>query len=362
MAKRTAAPLVRVFPARATSLAPIRRFIEQQAVAVGMARARRQDIVLAVTEGCSNAIRHTTTPEVTVSWEAEQGVVVVHVADRGIFRAPSPAPSGIGGFGLTLMRALADDLAIREGSPRRPGTIVRLVWRTGERPARNGDGGAPVDGHPPSDDGHRPQRPQRDQRDQRGSRDQRDQRDSGGPGGRGGRPAPPPGAAPADTSEPTSRGADAPGALRLRFLARASVAFGQAPIDARRVLDALLNIAVPELADYALLRLVAAEGALGDLEVRHTVSAMAVAAQELEGLEAGRAGYPVSEAIRTGQSQVVPQIVRDAGDGSPRDRARLDLLAQLGPRSALVIPIAVRGTVVAVLSLVTSVASGRRYT
>src|SRR5579872_1346210 len=111
MTERTMASTVRVFPARASSLAPIRRFIEQQAAEGGLPRARRQDVVLAVTEGCSNAIRHTTTAEVTVSWEADPGVVVVHIADEGIFRPPAPPPAGIGGFGIPLMRALADELA-----------------------------------------------------------------------------------------------------------------------------------------------------------------------------------------------------------------------------------------------------------
>ncbi|HWD08784.1 MAG TPA: ATP-binding protein, partial [Actinomycetota bacterium] len=143
MAKRTTAPTVRAFPARATSLASIRRFIEQRAAEIGVPRSRRQDIVLAVTEGCSNAIRHTTTAEVTVSWEADSGLIVVYIADDGIFRRPSPPPAGIGGFGIPLMRALADELAIREGTQRRPGTIVRLTWRLGE-PRLPPAGGAPA--------------------------------------------------------------------------------------------------------------------------------------------------------------------------------------------------------------------------
>lgn len=395
MAKRTMAPAVRVFPAAASSLATIRRFIDEQAAAVGLPPANRQDIALAVTEGCSNAIRHSTTPEVTVSWEAEPGVVVVHVADQGIFRAPAPQPSGIGGFGIPLMRALADDLAIRQGSPRRPGTVVRLVWRTADA-RRRAPGAAGPAGRPAGQGAPRPApngasslrrgpeaRPGDLRRAQRapgpamsgssGGPRAPGPAVSGPPGGGppvsgppgGGPPGPGPGPAGGDGSDPAAGRGHSASDARLRFLARVSVAFGQAPIDARRVLEALVGAAVPDLADYVLLRLVGAEASLGDLEVRHVISAMAGPARDLEVLESTRPGYPVAQAIKTGQSQVIPEVSagrRDAGEDPARDRAREELLGRLGPRSALVVPILVRGAVVAVLSLVTSVASGRRYT
>lgn len=55
--------------------------------------------------------------------------VVVEVEDDGVFkeRLPVPELEDTSGRGIHLMTAFVDEIAIREGTPRSPGTTVRLV-------------------------------------------------------------------------------------------------------------------------------------------------------------------------------------------------------------------------------------------
>jgi anti-sigma regulatory factor (Ser/Thr protein kinase) len=57
----------------------------------------------------------------------------VEVRDQGSFkrRVRMTQVEGPGGYGIPLMMALTDQVVIREGSPERPGTSVRLVKRRG---------------------------------------------------------------------------------------------------------------------------------------------------------------------------------------------------------------------------------------
>ena len=94
------------------------------------------DLKLAVTEACANAVRHAYP-------EDEQGAVrlrvmidgsslVIEIADdgRGLHggttgRAETPAGLPEAGMGLSIMRAVVDDLEIE--SPPGGGTVVRLT-------------------------------------------------------------------------------------------------------------------------------------------------------------------------------------------------------------------------------------------
>jgi anti-sigma regulatory factor (Ser/Thr protein kinase) len=86
-------------------------------------------LVLAVSEAGANAIQHSGTDAVVVAWESRDGRIDVEVRDRGLFRrrVPMPEVEGVGGHGVPLMMALVDELSIREGTPERPGTVVRLT-------------------------------------------------------------------------------------------------------------------------------------------------------------------------------------------------------------------------------------------
>jgi anti-sigma regulatory factor (Ser/Thr protein kinase) len=124
------APSTRSFPAHPSALAKIRAFIREQVQGQLAARAA-EDLILAVSEACANAVLHSGTERIEVVWRVDQDAVEVEVRDRGSFkrRVRMTQVEGPGGYGIPLMMALTDQVVIREGTPAHPGTTVRLVKR-----------------------------------------------------------------------------------------------------------------------------------------------------------------------------------------------------------------------------------------
>jgi anti-anti-sigma factor len=118
---------IRVFPADRAYLQEIRAFIRRQALADAFAR-HTDSLVLAVSEAAANAILHSGTPEIVVSWRPFPDRVEVEVRDEGIFRrALSPNEDGTKGRGILLMMSTMDQITITCGTDARPGTVVRMV-------------------------------------------------------------------------------------------------------------------------------------------------------------------------------------------------------------------------------------------
>jgi serine/threonine-protein kinase RsbW len=87
-----------------------------------------QDLQLAVTEACSNAMRHSGTSEIRVGVSLVGSCLEITVQDDGVYRPmPASSPDGEGHRGLYLMAAVVDDFSLRRGRPEKPGTTVRLV-------------------------------------------------------------------------------------------------------------------------------------------------------------------------------------------------------------------------------------------
>jgi len=86
-------------------------------------------LVLAVSEACSNAILHSDSSEIAVTWAVFPDRVEILVKDDGLFhrRIPAPELDGDGHRGIPLMMALLDQVGISGGTETRPGTTVRLV-------------------------------------------------------------------------------------------------------------------------------------------------------------------------------------------------------------------------------------------
>jgi serine/threonine-protein kinase RsbW len=117
----------RQFPARPAALSEIRRLV-RGATDATLGREGAEELTLAVSEACSNAIRHTGSEKIRLSLRTEGGCVAVEVADQGVFQDGLPVPElEPGGRGILLMAAFVDEIAIREGTTADPGTRVRLV-------------------------------------------------------------------------------------------------------------------------------------------------------------------------------------------------------------------------------------------
>jgi anti-sigma regulatory factor (Ser/Thr protein kinase) len=116
------------FPATASALREIRRFVLEAAMDSVLGRERAEELTLAVTEACSNSIRHTETQQLRLAVQIDGGCVVVEVEDQGVFRRSLPVPEmEYGGRGILMMTAFVDEIAIEEGTAANPGTRVRLV-------------------------------------------------------------------------------------------------------------------------------------------------------------------------------------------------------------------------------------------
>lgn len=124
-------PVMRSFRAHPSALRDIREFVRQLAEIEQVRVDAVDDLLLAVTEACANAIVHTNSDSVVVTCRFSPHAVEIQVHDKGVFRRQVPMPEmGRSGRGIPLMMAVMDEVRIREGNPGRPGTVVRLVKLT----------------------------------------------------------------------------------------------------------------------------------------------------------------------------------------------------------------------------------------
>jgi serine/threonine-protein kinase RsbW len=119
-------------PREATSVATVRRLFDGALVAIGVDDDCREDIVLALSEACSNAVEHARTAtgyEVVVTVDRE--CCVAEVVDHGVglvgmaVDVGRPDPTSLRGRGLQLIHALTDGLELRDVEPH--GLAVRMT-------------------------------------------------------------------------------------------------------------------------------------------------------------------------------------------------------------------------------------------
>ena len=118
-------------PARPENVAVIRHVLGAFAEALRLPDGLVEDLRLAVTEACTNVVRHAYAPEspgpVEVSIQPEDDVLSVVVADRGRGIGTSSDTSGPG-LGLPLIAAIADEVDVQPvpgGGSRVAMTFVR---------------------------------------------------------------------------------------------------------------------------------------------------------------------------------------------------------------------------------------------
>lgn len=125
------------FPAKPDYLLLARLALSGLAREVSMTDEVLADLKLAVTEACGNAVRHAYpggAGDVTVSYVVSNAALEMIVEDQGtgfdgraIAEEPVSAPVE-SGMGISIMRAIVDDLDIHAGADGR-GTVVRMNKR-----------------------------------------------------------------------------------------------------------------------------------------------------------------------------------------------------------------------------------------
>jgi anti-sigma regulatory factor (Ser/Thr protein kinase) len=120
----------KTFAAEPAVLASVREFVRSLARDQTFSETA-EDIALAVTEACANAILHSDSAEMRVSVSPRPDAIEIEVKDEGLFRPRIGIPEldGEAHRGFQLMTAMMDEVAVVEGTPGRPGTLVRLVKR-----------------------------------------------------------------------------------------------------------------------------------------------------------------------------------------------------------------------------------------
>jgi serine phosphatase RsbU (regulator of sigma subunit)/anti-sigma regulatory factor (Ser/Thr protein kinase) len=116
------------FPAEVESIPLMRRMLGRWLDEAGATTAESEDISLAASEACANAIEHAYGPApgvLEVSAQMSAGEAVVAVRDFGNWRAPRGENRG---RGLMLMHGLADSVEVMQ---RDEGTTVQLRRRLG---------------------------------------------------------------------------------------------------------------------------------------------------------------------------------------------------------------------------------------
>lgn len=131
-------------PRDARSIPVVRRVVGDALRGLGVSEDCVDDLLVAVSEACTNVVQHVRTAgDYEITGHVDDGVGQFKIMDRG--RGPRPAPEDRGvlsesGRGITIMRALVDDLDI-DSAPD-SGTVVhlrkRLTWRDGAPVGRLG--------------------------------------------------------------------------------------------------------------------------------------------------------------------------------------------------------------------------------
>jgi Stage II sporulation protein E (SpoIIE)/GAF domain len=149
--------------------------------------------------------------------------------------------------------------------------------------------------------------------------------------------------------------------LRERFLARATETL-MSSLDYQETLRNVAWLAVPEVADWCVVDLVDELGARRQVVAAHPDPEKLALAEELRRYEPDQPNpnQGVGRVIRTGVSELYPDITDEMIAAGARDAGHLRLLREVGFRSVLLVPLRVRERTLGVLTLVMA-ESRRRF-
>ncbi len=147
----------------------------------------------------------------------------------------------------------------------------------------------------------------------------------------------------------------------IEFLARASGILAQS-LDADRSLEQLAFLTVPKIADWCSVHLVDNDGGFRNVAVAHADP------EKVEFARRVKRRYPpdpdapngVPNVIRTGEPELHEEISEEMLVAGARDAEHLAAIRELGPVSAMCLPLTARGRTLGAITLV-SAESGRHF-
>ncbi|HEX3482162.1 MAG TPA: ATP-binding protein [Kofleriaceae bacterium] len=144
-----------------------------------------------------------------------------------------------------------------------------------------------------------------------------------------------------------------------RFLDHATEVLSRT-LDEREALEQLARLAVPDIADWCIVDLVA-RGQLEHVAIAHGNPAKLEAAWHYARSQPDPAGYDATwQIVRTGKPALAAEISDEMLAATARDAEHLRVLRELGFRSWIGAPLVARGAAIGVIHLVMN-DSGRRY-
>lgn len=149
---------------------------------------------------------------------------------------------------------------------------------------------------------------------------------------------------------------------RWQFLAEASELL-DASLDYEETLANVIALAVPRIADYAVLVLLTEDGSLGWGWSAHRDPRREPIVAQLRSYvpDLTTTSHPWAEVVHSGHSQIVERVTDGYLRSIARDATHLALLRELAPTSYIIIPLAARGRILGSLLFATDRGSGRRY-
>ena len=151
------------------------------------------------------------------------------------------------------------------------------------------------------------------------------------------------------------------GEERLRHLAEASKLLASS-LDIESTLQTVVELMVPFLADWCVVDMPAADGALRQVAIAHSDPAKLELARTLRHLYPPdpNASQGAAKVVATGERALFPDISDDLLRASARNEEHWQLIRAVGMKSALIVPLTARGQTLGALTLVWA-ESGRRF-
>ncbi|MBI2912450.1 MAG: PAS domain S-box protein [Chloroflexi bacterium] len=152
------------------------------------------------------------------------------------------------------------------------------------------------------------------------------------------------------------------GQNRLAFLAEAGGLLTAASLDSSMALAGLAHLAVPFLGDWCAIDMLDEDNSIRRVAVVHRDPAKVELARRLEERYPfdPKASFGVPNILRTGAAELYPEIGSPLVEAFAQDAEHLNVIRELGLKSAMCVPLVARGRTIGVISVV-SAESGRLY-
>lgn len=139
--------------------------------------------------------------------------------------------------------------------------------------------------------------------------------------------------------------------MRSDFMAEASLLLSKT-LDFDEMLGRIGQLAVPRLADWFAIDTLDETGKLKNLSMAHADPNLSELARRFKPSDKMKFGVPY--VMKNGHAELHARITDDMVSASAQDAENLEIIRKLSPRSAMVIPLFVRGQVLAVMTFISS--------